>query len=180
MAIETSDIDGKSLALVVVDMQNKFAFESLRAGAEAILPTINAAVATFRERSRPVVFVKMEGTGHGIPDDVEDPDGFIDGLAVTEGDTVVHKKEMNAFFGTGLGEALRGMGVDGVVVCGLVSRFCVHATYFGAFDEGICPYLLKDGSASYNPDHTAHVESLCKLVTVEGLSANRDFRARPS
>ncbi|MDO5861275.1 MAG: isochorismatase family cysteine hydrolase [Thermoplasmata archaeon] len=177
--IQTADIEEKSLALVVVDMQNKFTQGPLLEASRGILPAVNSAISMFREAGRPVVFIRMEGEGHGIPEDMEDPDGFVPGLDVLDTDTVVDKAEMNAFCRTRLADVLRTMGVDGVVVCGLVSRWCVISTYFGAYDNDICPYLLKGGSGSSDPVDTGNVEAVCRTIGPEGIRANRDFRARP-
>lgn len=174
MTISTADIGGKGLALIVVDMQNKYGSGALRDATAGILPTINGATSMFREAGRPVVLVKMDGEGHGC-EGIEDPDGFVDGLVTDPSDIVVHKTEMNAFCGTGLGPMLKGMGVDGAVICGLVAKWCVHATYFGAYDHGICPYLLRGGSAATDPKDTERVEALCKTVGPEDIRGNRDF-----
>ena len=128
----------------------------------------------FREAGRPVVLIKMDGEGHGT-EGIEDPDGFVRGLRTGSEDIVVHKTEMNAFCGTGLGDILRDRGVDGAVICGLVAKWCVHATYFGAYDESICPYLLRGGTASSDPKDTAMVEALCKTVGPEDIVRNRAF-----
>ena len=157
-----------------MDMQNKFASGALRAPTEGILPAINAAMSMFREAGRPVVLIKMDGEGHGT-EGIEDPDGFVRGLRTGSEDIVVHKTEMNAFCGTGLGDILRDRGVDGAVICGLVAKWCVHATYFGAYDESICPYLLRGGTASSDPKDTAMVEALCKTVGPEDIVRNRAF-----
>ncbi len=173
--ISTADIEGKELALIAVDLQNKFASGALRAATEGILPVVNAAISMFREADRPIVLIKMDGEGHGTAG-IEDPDGFVRGLRTEPGDIVVHKREMNAFCGTDLGDILRDRGVDGAVICGLVAKWCVHATYFGAYDESICPYLLRGGTASTDPKDTAMVEALCKTVGPKDIARNRGFQ----
>lgn len=177
--IATADIEGKELALIVVDMQNKFTGGALRAPAERIVPTINGAISVFRKADRPIVLIKMDGEGHGTGG-IEDPDGFVTGLRMEPSDPIVHKTEMNAFCGTGLGKMLCDQGVDGAVICGLVAKWCVHATYFGAYDNGICPYLLRGGTASSDPKDTAMVEALCKTVGPEDIARNRAFRGLDS
>lgn len=178
MTFQSIDIRDKHLALIVVDMQRKYAADRMEGPVRAIVPVINEASALFRRHGRPVVLVRMEGVGHGIPEGLEDPDGFVDGLFTDPGDIIVDKTRMNAFFGTGLGEELRSRGVDGVVVCGVVAKWCVHATYFGAFEADLCPYLLKGGSASFDPEHVVHVEALCKTVSMDDLLANPGLTER--
>ena len=176
--IQTADIGEKALALIVVDMQNKFACGPLLEPSRRILPAINSAISLFRSAGLPVVFVKMDGEGHGIPEGMEDPDGFAEGLDWREGDPVVRKAEMNAFLRTGLADLLGGMGVDGVVICGLVAKWCVLSTYFGAYDHDICPYLLAGGTASTDEADTGHVYGVCHVADEGLIRTNRAFRAR--
>ncbi len=167
------DIDDRELALIVVDMQNKFTIGPLSAFSKDIMVRINEVIGSFREHGRPIVFIKMDTSCHDMPE-MDDPEGFIAGLDYRD-EPIVHKVEMSAFCRTELADLLHDMRVDGIVVCGLVSRFCVHATYFGAYDNGITPFLLKGGSASYNPEHTAMVEGLCKTVTLDDILRNKAF-----
>ena len=174
--IADADIRTKSLALIVVDIQNKYAQGAMAEPVAGILPVVNDAIGMFRDSGRPVFFIRMTTRSACVPEDMEDPDGFVEGLDFREGDPVVPKSEMNAFHGTGLGGMLRTLGCDGAVICGLVSRWCVHATYFGAYDEDVCPYILRGGIAGADPENTRMVEALCKTVGPEEILGSRGFR----
>lgn len=174
--IESFDIAEKELALVVIDVQKRFLVnDGIRRTAEAMLPTINRASAMFRMAGRPVVTVWYDLLVEPLTgrDPSEDP---VDGLVRDESDIVVHKTEMSAFRGTGLRGILEGLGVDGIVVCGLASRFCVLSTYFGAMEFDICPYILCGGTASSVADHIGMVEAICNTATLDSIKANRAFR----
>ncbi|MFD8012105.1 isochorismatase family protein [Streptomyces sp. NPDC058955] len=86
----------------------------------------------FRARERPVVLVRVERPGVA-----QQPPGsdFADGL-VHEGDLVVVKRTIGAFYGTGLDERLRGLGVDTLVIAGLVTTMGVESTARAASDHG--------------------------------------------
>ncbi len=172
---EFDDIKGKRLALIVVDMQNKYTIGPLKKFSAEILPVINDAISTFRKADRPVIFIRMDASPQDTPSDVTDPDGYIEGLGIHDDDIIVGKVEMSAFCRTDLADVLRDLGVDGIVVCGLVARFCVLSTYYGAFDHGISPYLLRNGTASYNPIHTPMVEGICRTLDIADLGINPDF-----
>jgi nicotinamidase/pyrazinamidase len=47
---------------------------------------------------------------------------------------------------TGLGDYLRGRGIDEVFVVGLAGEFCVNYTILDAADLGFKTYLIKDGT----------------------------------
>ena len=149
--IPDADIRSKSLALIVVDIQNKYAQGAMAEPVAGILPTVNRAICMFRDAGRPVLFIRMTARSACVPE------------------------EMNAFHGTGLGGMLRTLGCDGAVICGLVSRWCVHATYFGAYDEDVCPYILRGGIAGADPENTRMVEALCKTVGPEEILLSRGF-----
>lgn len=111
----------------------------------------------------------MRSEGHGVPEGLADPDGFVDGLEVEESDIIIDKTEMNAFCRTGLADELSRTDSDSVVVCGVMARWCVISTYFGAFEHGFMPYLLKGGTASFIPEDIPHIEAICKVVGTDML-----------
>jgi len=56
-----------------------------------------------------------------------------DVLKPASGDVVITKTKPSAFFGTPLASILTYLGVDTVVVCGMVTSGCVRATVIDAF-----------------------------------------------
>jgi nicotinamidase-related amidase len=57
-------------------------------------------------------------------------------IAPADGDVVLEKTQPSAFFGTGLAERFRDLGVDTVVVCGTTTSGCVRATVVDAMSHG--------------------------------------------
>lgn len=173
--IDSYDISDKRLALVIVDVQRRFMVnDGITATAERMLPVVNKVSGMFRRAGRPVYLMRFTAeSGCALP---PEGDGFLEGLEVSDGDVVVDKSEMSSFAGTGLEGMLRSQGVDGIVVCGLVARFCVLATYFGAIERDICPYILRGGTASTVEEHIGMVEAICYTVSPEDILGNRDFR----
>jgi nicotinamidase/pyrazinamidase len=51
---------------------------------------------------------------------------------------------------TGLGQYLRGQGVDRVYVCGLATDYCVKCTALDAVDLGFTTYLVEDACRGVN------------------------------
>lgn len=76
---------------------------------------------------------------------------FTDELRPHDGDLVITKQYPSAFFGTGLADQLRGLGVDTVLVAGLTTSGCVRATALDALCEGFAPFVIRDASADRNP-----------------------------
>ncbi|MEJ5312496.1 MAG: isochorismatase family protein [Anaerolineae bacterium] len=73
-------------------------------------------------------------------------------------DYIIHKQHGNAFEDTPLGETLRSLHVDTVVVTGLVTHGCVKATCIGAQEAGFNVILVQDGHSSFSKDAADLIE----------------------
>ena len=165
-------------ALVVVDVQNDFADPagSLSvAGAAAIMPRINAAVAEAREAGSMVVYTQdwhPETTPHFAKDGGIWPVHCVGDTWGAElhpaldvaADAPRIRKGTNGEDGysgfsmrdpvtgdttpTELNGLLRDRGVEQVVVCGLATDYCVNATALDAIRLGYRAFFLEDAVAS--------------------------------
>lgn len=168
----------KRFALVLVDIQRKFTAETegLRESMQSRIGTVNSAIELFRNTGNPIVYVFFDGRGSCISGNDGEGDLLLeDLLPMEDGDAEVHKTCMNAFNGTGLGERLRNMGVDCVLIAGLVAHYCVLATYFGAFDQCLSPYILEGGIAATEEENVEMVERMFKTLSVNEMGENRYF-----
>ena len=141
------DLEAGDVGLLVIDVQQEYfkpggpaAFPS----AELILPNVNRLILSFREAGKPIIFVqhmnRADGSDVGRMGDFSDPDdqdAFIEGtsevglhpeLDFREGDIVVVKRRYSAFLGTDLESILRTLGINSVVICGLMTSFCCETT----------------------------------------------------
>lgn len=174
-------------ALLLIDLQNDFchpdgafAAGGLRlADPDALVSSVNALAAQARRAGVPVVWARMvyeseadvgllARRGPGIANHalrrgtwgVE----LMAGLVVSSGDHFVDKRRFSAFFGTGLAELLRRLGVDELVVGGVRSDFCVESTVRDAFFRDIPVTVVRDAVAGYLPE--LHEASLRVMGTV--------------
>ncbi len=175
--MKITEFKDRKLALVLVDIQNKFVYqtEGLQKGMTSRLPKVKEAVELFRKTGNPVIFVFLDGEGHCNTVKIENPDDLIKGLSMKEGDLEVHKTGMNSFKDSNLAETIKKCGCDGIVIAGLVAQYCVIATYYGAFDHDISPFILKGGIAATDEANVTHVEAICKTVTVDEIKKNVNF-----
>jgi nicotinamidase-related amidase len=153
-------------ALLVVDVQKEFfklsptTVQSLKDAIEYI----NAAIALFREKNLPVICVQhMDGEGKLIPGEA----GFElpEELDILPSDLHIHKTYGNSFNKTSLGDELRGLGVDTVIITGFCAEYCVLSTYRGAQDLDLTPIILRGALASGNLKNIKFVESISDIIT---------------
>ena len=149
-------------ALLVVDIQKAFFSENAvtAASLEQAIGYANAAMPLFRAKGLPVVCVIHEDPEDGL---VPGSPGFEphEKLRFEPGDLRVVKHTGSAFAGgTELGDQLRALGVDTVVIAGFCAEYCVLSTCRGARDEGFKAMLLRDALASGHPDRIPFVEAV--------------------
>src|SRR5262245_50125302 len=73
-------------------------------------------------------------------------------LAPRPGELIVNKTTYGTFNSTGLDHALRSLGIDALVVGGVVTNVCVETTARDAADRGYTVVLLDDGCAAFSPE----------------------------
>jgi nicotinamidase-related amidase len=162
-------------ALFVQDIQNVWLYDpdsnqDLRRSVERRLGLINEAIAWFRKKELPIIVGFTEDKENGLLPGTRSF-GVPDSVHLKNTDAKVTKRNSNAFANQELGALLRRDGCDTIVIVGLSASGCVLATYFGAPDADIRPYLLKGGVASHNEEHVRFAEEICDTVTLEELGA---------
>lgn len=157
-------------ALLVVDVQKAF-FQLRPATAQSLndaVECINAAIALFRQRGLPVVFVQhVEQEDALLPG--EERFDLPEGLDVLSSDLHIHKRYGNAFNKTSLENELRALGVDTVIITGFCAEYCVLSTCRGAADVDLVPILLRGSLASGNPENIRFVESINEVISYGAL-----------
>jgi nicotinamidase-related amidase len=155
-------------ALLILDPQNDFFGDDNPNLTEfqAAVPTINAAIALFRQRGWPVVFVQHSSASK--------PAGSY-AWAIHEqfdcqpGDTRLSKRHYNAFWETELDALLQSDGVDFVAVSGYIAEFCVLSTVRGGLERGYRSAILADGIAGMNGRYTQFTLALSPRITLAEL-----------
>ncbi|MFE9929651.1 isochorismatase family protein [Streptomyces sp. NPDC005533] len=136
-------------ALVLIDLMPRIVALPLApyTGEEVAARCARLAEA-FRTGGRPVVAVRVER-----PNVAEQPpgSGFVEGIA-RPGDIEVVKRTVGAFHGTGLHEQLHGLGVDRLVLAGLVTTMGVESTARAASDHGYEVEFVEDAMSAFAAD----------------------------
>ncbi len=159
-------------ALLVIDLQKAYYKDYARESMDRAVATINEALALFRAKGLPVIWVQHvdeeDGAAPGKPGF-----DFIDGLEKRrEGELSIHKTYNDSFTKTELAETLAKLGVGRVAVSGFCAEYCVIATYWGARSRDFRSYILGGGIASEGEAGVRCVEQItatADLVETERL-----------
>ncbi|XAR69531.1 hypothetical protein NMG60_11001157 [Bertholletia excelsa] len=160
--------DPKSSVLLVIDMQNYFL-----SIAKPILPAIRTTIDLCRRSSIPVIFTRHNHkslSDAGMLGEWWNNDLIMDGtpeaelipeLAPEDGKEVVEKNTYSAFRGTRLEERLREMGVEEVIVAGVMTNLCCETTAREAFVRGFRVFFSTDATATSSKElHEATLKNL--------------------
>ncbi|MER6116261.1 isochorismatase family protein [Streptomyces sp. NPDC001743] len=145
-------------ALILVDLMPRIiALPLAPYSGDEVLARCRELAESFRASRRPVVQVRVER-----PNVAEQPPGsdFTEGL-VHDSDLVVVKRTIGAFYGTGLDESLRKLGVENLVIAGLVTTMGVESTARAAADHGYEVEFVADAMSGLAADeHEFAVERI--------------------
>ncbi len=160
---------GDRPALLLVDPQRKFSRirEDWKEAMEAGVEGMNRFISVFRRAGAPIVFMRYVGPSH-LTYDGDDGDEWLEGIDFRS-DLVLDKGYMNSFRETCLAEKLSEMGVDSLVIAGMVTQACVMSTYYAAFDHGFLPHLAKGALISTEDRINDAPEVLCGAVDLQSV-----------
>jgi isochorismate hydrolase len=84
------------------------------------------------------------------------------GLKVLKEEKIIIKRRYSGFFQTDLECTLRNLGMEQVVICGVLTHVCPYATAFDAFSRDFGVYYAADGTASLNRE--LHIAALRNIA----------------
>ncbi len=163
-------------ALLIIDMQNDFVRPGTPlqvTGVSSIIPKVRDLLSLFREKDLPVFHVLRVHRASGVdveitrreifaktPFAVEGTAGaaVISELTPLNGEHIVKKTRMSAFFQTDLDIMLRTLGVDTLFIAGIQTPNCVRTTVFDAMAYNYRVFLVRDAvGAKTDAIHEANV-----------------------
>ena len=167
-------------ALLVIDMLNDFVEEggALRVErAGRIIPKIKALLSWAREKGIPVIYA-CDAHIRGVDAElalwgehaIKGTWGaqVVEALKPQEGDYVVEKRRYSAFFATDLDLLLRELGVDTLILTGLVTNVCVQHTAADAYFRGYRLVVVSDACEALTAEeHEAALEYMRRVYGAE-------------
>jgi nicotinamidase-related amidase len=141
-----------SRALVIIDVQANLFDEPRAYRIDEVAALLDRKAAEARAAGAPVIFIQHEEAGceweRGTPGWEFHP-----ALAPKSGDIVVAKTFCDGFRDTDLAATLRRLGVDGIVVGGYATDFCVDTTVRAAASRGIPTTVIAEGHTTSERPH---------------------------
>ena len=139
-------------ALIIIDIQNDY-FPGGKMELEGSLAaSLQAAklLDSFRSKRLPLVHIQHVSNRPGASFFLPGTEGvkIHANVAPNAAETVLQKNFPNSFRDTRLLEHLRGLGVDHLVIAGMMTHMCVDATTRAAFDLGFGCSLAHDACAT--------------------------------
>lgn len=152
-----TSMESDKSALIVIDVQTGL-FEQSRGiyQADQLLDNLNHLIKKARGSGTPVIFIQHEN--ERILKRGSNAWQLHPNIKPHETETIIHKKHGNAFEKTLLKDKLDVLGVNELVITGLVTHGCVRATSLGAIDLGYRVNLVSDGHSSYSKDAAKLIE----------------------
>lgn len=173
MPIKLKSVDPNRTAVIVVDMENDF----IAPGAPMetpmgtkLVPKLNEFLDECRELGVYIIYTshahREDGSDMGRFEEIWEPirsrQGLIDGtngvdiyteIKRKDNELVIKKHRYSAFFGTDMDMILRGRNIDNVIVTGVTTENCCHATARDAMFLGYKVGVLSDLTGTFDyPD----------------------------
>lgn len=146
-----------------------------------VLPNIQALQASFRDGGREIVYTMIESltrdgrdrsldykiSGLHVARGSRDAE-MVDAIRPREDEIVIPKTSSSVFNSTNIDYVLRNLGVDYLVITGVVTDQCVESAVRDAADKGYLVTLVKDACCTYTQER--HDNS---LNTIKGYCRMR-------
>ena len=139
---------------------------------------IQKLISKSREISRPIIYIQH----FNEPDDYFFLEGtwgaeISDRIAPEPGDKVIIKRYPNSFLETELDAYLKELGVEKLIVCGMMTHMCVDTTVRAAMDYGYKVSVVADACATMDltmNGETIPAETVQKtfLAALDGVFAD--------
>jgi isochorismate hydrolase len=171
-------------ALLIIDMQRYFLCAGSHAflpSAQAIIPNINALIATFKKAERPVYFTRHVNSAQDAGQMAvwwrelltrDHPLGNMQNTLPFHKYPIIEKTQYDAFFNTDLESRLLQSSTKQLVITGVATHLCCESTARSAFMRGFAVFITIDGTATLNRElHFASLHSLahgCAIPVLTG------------
>ncbi|WP_020008165.1 cysteine hydrolase family protein [Salinicoccus albus] len=163
-------------ALVLIDLQKESNFGIT--GMDQVISNTKQLANGFRELDIPVIYTRQINRSDGVALSLGEPlksDGtpcyynsneenaeIIDDIQPKDGDIIIDKYRWSAFYETNLDLILRNMGIEHVIIGGVVTDGCLLTSVFDAYFRDYNIHLVRDICAASNQG--SHMSALMMIA----------------
>jgi nicotinamidase-related amidase len=170
---------GAKDAVIVIDMLNDFVREGAPLevpAARQIIPALRETLAKARAAGVPVVYVCDSHAPNDPEFDIWPPHAvtatkgaaIVDELTPEPTDRIVLKHRVLGFFRDGLAQVLESLGIERVILTGILTDICVFFGAAGAYELGYKCVALSDCVAALTEDdHQWALRQMKRILAVE-------------
>ncbi|HNZ87411.1 MAG TPA: isochorismatase family cysteine hydrolase [Methanofastidiosum sp.] len=166
-------------ALLIINMLNDFVYgDSKYEYARDVISPIREISKFFREQNFPVIYIcdshlknfdrEVEIRGEHAIDGTSGAK-IIDELNPKDGDYTIKKRKYSGFYGTGLDELLREMGMKNLVFSGLLTSLSLRHTVADAYYRSYRCIMLTNACCDVKKD--LHLKSILYIRDYYGATA---------
>jgi len=192
--MRSQPIEPRRTALIVVDVQNSAFADQARASNlyfqrclnDLVLPNLQRLIGVARNTGVEVMYTVIENLTQDGRDRSLDykisgifiakgsPDAkVIHAIAPADDDIVLAKTSSSLFNSTNCDYLLRNLGIEHLIVTGLLTDQCVDHTIRDAADRGYRPICVTDACGTLTPERHENALSLfagyCRTMTTEAV-----------
>jgi len=91
------------------------------------------------------------------------------GISPGEADSLIQKKQGNAFLDTLLQSELEVRGIQNLLIMGLVTQGCIGATCLGGLELGYRVFLVEGGHSNCNPEAAEIIKKWQEKLELSGV-----------
>ncbi len=199
VSLREQAVDPASSALLLVDLQNGQCGTEARAMhptraeffdrvQDVVIPAGQRLIHACRAAGAEVIYTVIEsltldGRDRGLDHKISGifaakgswEAQVIEPLAPGDNDIVIPKTTSSLFNSTGFDRVLRNLGIESLMVMGVVTDQCVETTIRDGCDHGYLMTLVEDGCAAWSPHR--HTESLLGLKGYCRVRTSRELVA---
>ncbi|WP_432454569.1 MULTISPECIES: cysteine hydrolase family protein [unclassified Agarivorans] len=142
-------------ALLIIDVQSVlFDPEPRPFEINEVIERINVLSRWTRSKHQPVIYIQHEQANSAI-EFASDGWQLQAGLKTQTNDYFIRKTTPDSFLNTDLGDLLKSLQVEHLIVCGYASEFCVDTTIRRAASLGYSVELVADAHTTHDKPHAS-------------------------
>jgi nicotinamidase-related amidase len=153
-------------ALLIIDVQKRYMESIPGTHREIGIFFINLLIGLFRKKDLPIFRIYHTNSENGPRPGTEEFE-YHPSINIRPEDIQLIKTYSDSFNKTDLERILSEKGIDTIFISGLSAVGCVLATFVGAMNNDLKPFMVKNAIMSHDPEYTKNIEVMFDAVSYD-------------